>query len=97
MNDRLRELPVDEKYLFIGIRADDTEQNAAIHNGFRMLARIECRNDYTMTLGKLLEYYEGDAKTEMLWAAVQELKEKVDELSLKQTKRDKGDDQDERF
>lgn len=67
---------------FIGfsIKAEDTEQNQKIHDAFRELARVECRDDYTAALELLLRYYEADAKTEMLWDAIQVLEHRIIEL-----------------
>jgi hypothetical protein len=36
-----------------------------------------------MALGKLLEYYEQDAKTEMLWEQIQLLNQRIDDLTQK--------------
>lgn len=66
--------------IWFTVRAEDTEQNRRIHDGFKKLSMIECRNDYTFALGKLLEYYEADAKTEMLWAAILAMERRIDDL-----------------
>lgn len=93
MNDSLEELGVPG-FIILKMKADDTEQNRAIHNGFRDFAFVECRNDYTLALGKLLEFYEADAKTEMLWAEVQRLKSEVQELRLRLDEPAKDDSED---
>ena len=80
MNDvRLDELGVPGK-VWLTIRADDTEHNRAVLGSFRDLARVECKNDYTIALRKLLEYYEADAKIELLWAAVTAMERRIEEL-----------------
>jgi hypothetical protein len=83
-------------YIYLKIRARDTEANAAVIQGFRQMAVIECDNDYTQTLAKLLEYYQADAKTEMLWEELRALKMLVAELSQKIETKNKEED-DERF
>lgn len=73
-------------YIFIGIKADDTEKNCAIHEAFRQMASVEfpdTHDNYTLTLGKLLEYYETDGKIESLWQAIAEINARLDELETK--------------
>lgn len=76
MQDNLRELGVPG-FIFLRMRAEDTEQNQKIHNAFREFAEVECKNDYTLALGKLIEYYQADAKTEMLWEAILRVEQRV--------------------
>lgn len=76
----LRELPV-KGHIFMGLKAEDTEQNEAIHSAFREMARVECRNDYTLALGKLLEYYQEDARFQMMWHEIEGLRAEVAELA----------------
>lgn len=67
-------------YLKLFIKADYTPQNEKIHDGFREMARLECRNDYTLALGKLLEYYDQDAKLEVFWDELKRLEERIQKL-----------------
>ena len=81
-DDNLREI-MDPEYIFLSIRADDSEKNRAIHAAFREMARIEfpkTHDNFTLALGKLLEYYDKDAKTEMLWSAVTNCEHRLDVL-----------------
>lgn len=78
----------------MGIKAEDTEQNAAIHAAFREMAKVECRNDYTFALGKLLEYYQADAKTQMLWDELQNVRAEVADLKKKlETKKEQKEEE----
>ena len=80
---------------FIGLsmRSYDTEQNVKIYQAFREMAKVECRNDYTLALEKLLEYYQVDAKTEILWDAMNKLTERIYALEKKseEPKKDEGE------
>lgn len=76
---KLREMEVPGT-IFLGIKAPDTEFNEAVHSSFREMAEVECKNDYTLALGKLLEYYQADAKLEAFWFALQKVEERVAEI-----------------
>ena len=41
------------------------------------MAAVECKNDYTLALGKLLEYYQTDAKVQLLYQELIHLQERV--------------------
>ena len=82
------------------ISADDTLENMTIHESFKEFCRIETDNNYTQGIRKLLEYYQGDFKYEMLFNKLEEqnvvlsdLKGSIIELTKK--KEVKKDDQDE--
>lgn len=85
MNPDFRDLGVPG-YVILKIKAEDTENNQKIFSAFRELAQSECRNDYTLTLRKLLEYYEADAKFEQLWYVIHELEERIATLEAEKTK-----------
>jgi BMFP domain-containing protein YqiC len=57
------------------------------------MAREEFDGDYTIALGKLLEYYEIDAKTDMLWRAIEAMEKRIADLEQKEKdkKQDDGD------
>ena len=55
------------------IRADDTPENLAVHKAFREFCKVETNNDYTQGLRKLLEYYQGDFKYELINDRITEL------------------------
>lgn len=76
MEVNLRELS-EQGFIRFSIKDKDTPQNQAIHDGFREFARVECRDNYTVALEKLLEYYQSDAKFEILWDKIQELEQRV--------------------
>lgn len=64
------------------IKAADNEKNSEIHEGFKAFARDECSGDYTKALEKLLQYYQEDAKFEMLWEYSRNLKIEFDEMKI---------------
>jgi len=83
------------------IRADDTKENKEVHAAFKEFCRIESDNSYTLGLRKLLEYYQGDFKLEMLHNVQQEqavsladLKGSIIELSKKKEATHVEDDND---
>jgi DNA-binding MarR family transcriptional regulator len=69
----------EEGYIRFSIKADDTEENVKVHNAFKQFAKVECDNNYTQALRKLMEYYEGDFKYEMLWNKISEIESRLDE------------------
>lgn len=81
LQDDLRELPVDG-FIRFSIKAENTEKNSAIHLGFKAFAKMECNDDYTSALEKLLTYYQDEAKYESLWDNIRHLKEEMDELRI---------------
>jgi len=54
------------------ITADDTVENQQTHDAFKGFCKVETDNNYTQGLRKLLEYYQGDFKIEMLHNVQQE-------------------------
>ena len=71
-------------FIRFNIKADDTEENQKVHEAFKEFCKLETDNNYTQGLRKLLEYYQGDFKYEMLYdrldeqaLLLQELKESV--------------------
>lgn len=83
--DNLLEIKEPTK-IFLSLKADDTDKNRKIHEAFRDMAETEfpkCHDNYTLALGKLLDYYDSDSKTEMLWNEIGNLSERVNELEHK--------------
>lgn len=77
----------DKGFTRFSVKADDTKENQQVHDAFKEYCRIECDNNYTQGLRKLLEYYQGDFKYEALWDKVvgiegvnQELQQQINEL-----------------
>ena len=68
------------------VRATDNESNRHIHDAFKKFCELECDNNYTFGLRKLLEEYEEDAKIEMLWEQISLLQARVSELEDKTAK-----------
>jgi len=67
---------------FIGfsIKARDTESNQAVHDAFREFCKVETDKNYTLGIAKLLEYYQGDYKYEMIHDALKEVRVLIDDL-----------------
>lgn len=78
----LRSLTPDGRLILV-ITAKDTPQNEAIHAAFKEMSAVECRNDYTLALSKLLEYYEEDAKIAMMYHEIEALRHEVASLGKK--------------
>jgi len=70
----------DEGYIRFSIKAYDTIENKAVHTAFKQFSKIECDDNYTQGLRKLLEYFEGDFKYAMLSERINVLETKIEEL-----------------
>lgn len=64
-------------YVKFTIKADDNIENNTVHEAFKEMAKVECGNDYTLALRKLLEYYERDAKFDSLYSLIVELDQRI--------------------
>lgn len=62
------------------IKAKDTEQNQAVHSGFREFCKSETDNNYTLGIQKLLEFYESDFKYSILYENIRQLQVAIDDL-----------------
>jgi len=71
------------------IKAEDTEENIATHAGFKSFCEHETANNFTLGLRKLLENWQGNSQTDMLWEMIKEIKEEI--LFLKQEINQKDD------
>lgn len=65
------------------IKATDSIENQAIHNGFKEFSKIECNNDFTLGLKRLLEHYEHQNHIEALWSKMAELDARFEEILQK--------------
>lgn len=70
-NISLRDMS-DEGHIRFNIKAPDTEENQRVHDAFKEFCKVETDNNYTVGLRKLLEYYQGDFKYEMILDKIQE-------------------------
>jgi hypothetical protein len=70
----------EKGYTRFSIKAEDTPQNAATHGAFKEFCEVECDNNYTLGLRKLLENYETDARFEGMWDHIATLRDEVVEL-----------------
>lgn len=82
-NKEMRSIPADEKFIRFSIKANDTEENQKIHDAFREFCRVECDDNYTFGLRRLLENYQDDAKFEALWDKYMYLEAELSELKRK--------------
>jgi len=65
------------------IKATDTPQNQAIHDGFKEFCKIESNDDYTQGLKRLLEHYQTFNMFEMMMERIVALEAEVDQLKNK--------------
>ena len=77
LNSGIREMNVEGTIRF-SIKTFDTEENEAIHSGFKEFCKIECDNNYTLGLKRLLEHYEHQNHIEALWSSIAELDAKIE-------------------
>jgi hypothetical protein len=82
-------------YIRFSIKADDTEENQAVHDSFKDFCKTETDNNYTLGLKKLLETYSGDTKFDILYQEIQVLKEDI--AKLKEKPKEKEEDELEMF
>lgn len=74
---------MDDGKIWFTIRANNTPENKAVHDSFKLFSKIECDNNFTQGLRALLEYRQSDYKYESLYALHQQLKQEVAELRSK--------------
>ena len=63
----------NEGFIFLGIKAKDTEDNQKTHAAFREFCKTETDNNYTQGLRKLMEYYQSDFKYEMIYHQINDI------------------------
>ncbi len=99
ISEGVRELKdvVEKGYVRFSIKADDTESNEAVHDGFKEFCKLECDNNYTVGLKTLLNYYQADYKYETLYGLYQEVKGELNELKAKLEKPKKKEENEEVF
>ena len=83
MNKELREMDIDNKFIRFSIKADDTEENQKVHDAFKEFCKVECDDNYTQGLRKLLEYYQEDFKFTSIWDRIGMLSGEVEQLKIK--------------
>jgi len=78
----------DDGFIGLSIRAKDTEYNEAVHSAFRTFCKEEYRNDYTLGLKSLIEFYNVSHQFGGLWKFINSLDERLavieDSLSRKE-------------
>lgn len=89
IDEGIREMGVEGTVRF-SIKANDTEENQAVHTGFKEFCKIECDNNYTLGLKRLLEHYEHQTHIEALWSKIAELEANMAEEKPKKEKKDEG-------
>lgn len=79
-----------EGFIRFSIKAEDTEKNVAVHEGFKEFARVECGDDYTLALQILLNNYDMDWKLQEVYAAIADLRAKVESGVEDNKEKDEG-------
>ena len=64
---------IAQGYIRFSIKAEDTLENMQVHAAFKEFCRVETDNNYTLGVRKLMEYYQGDFKIELLYNKLEEL------------------------
>lgn len=77
-------------YISFFIKAEDTEENEAIHAAFKEFCKIEASNNYTIGLSILLRNYQTDYKFEMVANKLLELEQRLDSMDKEKDKKDGG-------
>ena len=80
-------------YVGFSIKAKDNKHNRAIVTSFLDFARIECGNNYTIAIKKLLENNQKDYLLEVISMKVVELENRINELTKSKTKQVVDDDE----
>lgn len=82
-------------YIRFSIKANDTDENVKVHEAFKDFAKVECDDNYTLALRKLLEYYEMDVKYTIMYQKIEELEFNLKELEnkLKEPKKENKKDE----
>ena len=70
-------------FIRFSIKADDTEENQKVHEAFKEFCKIECDNNYTLGLRKLLEYIEEDAKYASMQMNIESINSRVSDIETK--------------
>lgn len=70
-------------FIRFSIKAKDTVENHSVHTSFKDFCRVETDDNYTLGLRKLLEYYQGDFKYEVLHQEIEDLKLELIQLKEK--------------
>lgn len=70
-------------FIRFSIKAKDTPENESVHKAFKEFCKVEVDDNYTLGLRKLLEFYQGDFKFEMLHQDIADLQIQVEELRQK--------------
>lgn len=82
---KLRDISPDG-YIWLNIRSKHTEHNEDIQNSFKNYAKEVCEDNYTMALERLLNATLSDAKTELLWNAIEQIHQRIDALEASLSK-----------
>jgi hypothetical protein len=74
---------ISSGFVRFSIKADDTEENQKVHDAFKEFCKIECDNNYTLGLRKLLEYIEEDSKFASMHLNIEYLASRLAEIESK--------------
>lgn len=79
IEDKLRQLPV-EGYVFLNIRALNTEENNATFERFKEYSKKFCGNNYTLAIQRLMDTIADSEKYEQVFVQLADLNSRVSEL-----------------
>ena len=85
MAGQVRNLLGENGFIYLGVKARNTERNQATLDAFRLFCKEEADNDYTLGLRILLKGFEEDFKYAAVRDLVMENKVQIDELRNKIT------------
>ena len=69
-----------EYHVWFTIKADRTDANEAVHEGFKEFCKLETDNNFTQGLRKLLEFYQEDGKYMLIAEKIQMLEYRLAQL-----------------
>jgi len=68
------------------IKAEDTSEAKEVHDAFKVFAKNECGDDYTLGLRVLMSYYDDRGAFEALWEKSKELEARLITLEQQENK-----------
>ena len=91
--DVLRNMGVNG-FIGFSVKAEDNDSNRAIIKSFLEFAKVECDNNYTLAIRKLMEGNQRDYLLEVLSGKILELENKLNEVKgVKKKEDDKKNDE----
>lgn len=95
VDEEIRKIPAQERYIRFSIKCDDTRENQKVHEAFKEFAKLECDNNYTIALRKLLESYQQDWKYESLSMRLMSVESAISAIEREKEEEKKKPEEDE--